>query len=176
MSITTKTVKCYPFLLGETIYQNQVFTTISEREGSKSTENQSVLVPNIWEDLKKPSGGLYKNVGNYFYWEANVTNKEGVEEVIMFPAPDPMKEDVDPDMNWEVNSGDSPWTAYWRAHYKAVEERQEDIYCICPKKIILEEVSLYVPKATGPERVTLPKRVINQPFGTPDPKYLLNDY
>lgn len=104
------------FISENALVQDQILMT-----DKAQSENTVVIISDIWEDLKNPSGKWKAGKSGYFYWEVDMTNTEDIEKKVKVkiscPKPDPSLFDH----NFNESEGDSEWTKYWKGKMKAVE-------------------------------------------------------
>jgi len=125
--------------------------------GKDSYNKTTVLVEDIWVDLKKANQHQYKvdetSRGSYFYWEYKMTDTENedAEVTVKFECPKPaagvFTEPYKPE-DWE---GEYP--KYWVARLKTAKENYEYNYSIQKKEIIIPGTSYIDPTSGSPKVV-----------------------
>lgn len=136
----TKTIKGLPFLIGNTIYQEQILFV-----GNQNSTNTVVLIEDIWEDLITGPSTAKTNGKGYFYWEFDITNPEDdtLTTKIKLECPRPYEEVYE-----DLDSGNTEYAEYWAEKMKAAKENYEYKAAVQKKEIVFEG-SQYVDYNTG---------------------------
>lgn len=117
---TTKTIYGQAFISGDSLLQDVVFFV-----NSTQSENTVEVIKNIWEDLMDPAGKAKTNKKGYWYWEVEMTDTEDTDKTVKVKFECPKPEPSLFDFNFEVSSGDSDWTKYWKTKMK---QTQDNLY------------------------------------------------
>lgn len=121
------------YLSGDSLVQDQILLT-----DTTQSENTVILIPDIWEDLKNPSGKWKSEKDTYFYWETEMTDTEDTERKVKVKVSCPKPNPSVFDCVFEASEGDSQWTTYWKSKMKAAENSiYNSTNAIQPKEIIL---------------------------------------
>ena len=114
---TSKTIYGQAFILGDSLVQDMILLTETTQ-----SENTVVIIENIWDDLKSTSGTAKTNKKGYWYWEVEMSDTEDTDKKVKVKVscPKPGPEIFDDD--FEDASGDSEWTAYWKAKMRQTRD------------------------------------------------------
>ena len=124
MPVLQRTIKGQPYLDGSTLRQDQILLITSDGKRVQEASGTITLVPDIWIDLKKSSGGSWKRRKNYFYWEVDVTDTsdDSMSGTIKveYECPRPTPEFFGYD--YTSNPGDSEWMKYWKTRFQTTAQ------------------------------------------------------
>lgn len=125
---TSRVVFGQPYLSGKSMLQDQILMIILPNGSVTSSNNLVVLIPDIWEDLKKSTGKyLIKQAkGNVWFWDDKdlmVTDTETEKNVnfkLQIPTPpiEIFRNEKTGGIDLEVKSGDNDWVKYWKNNYE----------------------------------------------------------
>lgn len=137
----SKTIKGQPYLLGKTLYQEQILLS----PGIASTSQTIALINDIWEDLITGPGTFKTNGRGYFYWEVQMTDMENdeAEVTIKFECPRPIPIEYS-----KLEESDTEYGKYWAEKLKTAVDNYEYEAAIQQKEIVFPGTQ-YVDSNTG---------------------------
>lgn len=123
MAIQSRTVKGQPWILGDSLVQDQILLVTTDNRTVREATGVYTVVQNIWEDLLSTTG-TWKKVKKSFFWEVEVSDTSddrGTDAIVkqLFECPKPEPELFGYD--FEPKSSDSEWTLYWKGKFKTAE-------------------------------------------------------
>lgn len=118
-----------PYLSGKSMLQDQILMIILPNGSVTSSNNLVVLIPDIWEDLKKSAGGKFlvkQAKGNTWFWDDKdlvVTDTETEKNIkfklqIPIPKIEVFRDEKTGILDLETKPGDSDWAKYWKEYYE----------------------------------------------------------
>lgn len=165
----SKVIKGQAYIVGDSLVQDQ---TLFLASGAVS-ENQIVLISNIWDDLKSDKGTYkYNDKKTYFYWEYKQTDptNDDLEITVKIECPSPKEGLFDPPYTQYKPVGE--WENYWIPRLTKIAERYEHEYALQKKEITFPE-SRYINPNTG-EEVVVPETKVDNSDETGDITNLLS--
>ena len=119
-----------PYINGRSLLQDQILMISMPNGSVNSSSNLVILIPDIWEDLKKQTGkfSVKQAKGNVWFWDDKdlvVTDTESEKNIkfrVQIPIPTvEVFRNSKGMLDLEYDRDDNEWTKYWKKYY---EQRQ----------------------------------------------------
>lgn len=119
-----------PYLNGKSLLQDQILMISMPNGSVNSSNNLVILIPDIWEELKKQVNkySVKQAKGNIWFWDDKdlvVTDTESEKNIkfkVQIPIPNiEVFKDRSGKLDLEYDRDDNEWTKYWKKYY---EQRQ----------------------------------------------------
>lgn len=151
-STATRIVYGQAFVSGDSLVQDQLLMVQMPNGSASTSENHVVLIPNIWEDLKKATGTyIVKQVKDEFwYWDdeklvmTDMETEKPTKIKVQIPRPslDIFRDPKTNALDLEEKDGDSDWVKFWKERLsKHVNSPYNSINAISPVEVTFPESS-----------------------------------
>lgn len=151
-STATRIVYGQAFVSGNSLVQEQLLMIQMPNGSATTSENHVVLIPNIWEDLKKSTEtyNVKQVKDEFWYWDddklvmTDMETEKSVKVKVQIPRPslDIFRDPETNALDLKAKDEDSDWVKFWKERLsKHVNSLYNSINAISPVEVTFPESS-----------------------------------